>query len=238
MLGYGILRGERMMDSLKVVKKNYTVAFKNDTRNFLSFLPLIYIGYLLFKNVHYDILNPLQIMSSFASVAVLHAIVDSLMMKESARKTSILIKSLPLKERSIVIGFYIFSASIILSTALAASIFPAVKSGIEGDATYLRSTFIINIVICVFIFSILFPLIFKFGYSKMRIINTIIANLLLPLALVFYYIQVIYTKVYFISEAEYFINLLNNNLPATIIACLIIYLISMTISIKAYNKEN
>jgi hypothetical protein len=86
------------------------------------------------------------------------------------------------------------------------------------------------------IFSILFPFIFKFGYSKMRTIITIIVNVLLPLALVFYYIRVLYTKVYFIAEAGYII-LLTNNLPATIAGCLLLYLISMTISIKAYSHS-
>ena len=227
-----------MTDSLKIVKKNYLVAFKHDIKNFLGFLPLIYIGFLIFKNEHNDILNPLQLMSSVASVAILHAIADSLMTKESAAKTSILIKSLPLKQRSIVIGFYIFSAAIIISAAIAVSIFPAVKSATEGDTLFLSSTFIINIVFCVLVFSILFPFIFKFGYSKMRIIITIIVNVLLPFALLFYYIQALYTKVYFIAEAEYAINMMTNNLAATIIGCIVLYLISMTISIKAAYSHN
>lgn len=225
-----------MVDSLRIARKDFIVAFKYNIKNFLGFLPLIYIGYLIFKNEHYDALKVLQIMSSFASVGIVYAIVvDGLMEKENIASISLVMKSLPLKQGNIVTGFYLFSAAIIFSSALAVSIFPAVKSVIEGDIIYFSSTFIINIVFCVLIFSIIFPFIFKFGYSKMKTIIAIIMYALLPLALLYYYIQALYTEVYFIAEAERIINILIHNIPATIAGCLIIYLISMAISIKAYS---
>lgn len=227
-----------MLDSLKVVRKNFIVAFKYDIKNFIGFLPLIYIGYLIFNNVHDDILNPLQIMSSFGSAGIVYAIVDSFMTKENIANASIVMKSLPLKQSNIVIGIYVFTALIILSTALVASIFPAMKVLIEGNDLFLKSTFIINIVFCILIFSILLPFTFKFEYLKSRRIFTIIINGVLPLAILYYYIQALYTKIFFIPEAEYIINLLSTNIPVTIAGCLILYLISMAISIKAYYYQN
>lgn len=224
-----------MIDLYKIIRKNFIVAFKYDINNLLSLLPLIFIGLLIFKNKHYDIMTALQIMSSFASVGVSHSIINSVMKKEDIVKTSPIIKSLPLKQRSIVIGFYMFSASIILITALVVSIFPAVKSVIEKDIIYLSSTFIINIIFCILIFSIVFPFIYKFGYSKTKTIITIIINGILPLMLLFYYIQGLYTRIYFITEAEYIFNMITNNITIIAIGCLFLYLISMAISIKEFS---
>ncbi|NLJ59101.1 MAG: hypothetical protein GX339_09685 [Tissierellia bacterium] len=184
------------------------------------------------------LINPIlrkSLLSSVASVGVVYTIVDSLIVKESTAENSIVMKSLPLQQRNIVIGFYMFSAAIIITTALAVSIFPAVKSVLDGNIIFFRSTFIINIVFCIFIFSIAFPFIYKFGYSKTKPIITIVVYGILPLAIIFYYIHALYTRVFLTTEAEFIVNIITNNFTATAIACLLLYLISMSISIKAYS---
>lgn len=218
-----------MNDLFKVVRKNFIIAFKYEMHNISSLIPLIYISFLLFKNKHYEITPPLQIVSTFATVGVVYFIISNVMKKRERVRD--ILKSLPLKQSSTVVGFYMFSAVIILLASIAVSIFPAAQSAIEKDIKYFSSTFMINIIFNVFIFSILLPFTHRFGYSKMKTINTIVINILLPFILFSYYIHALYTRNFFTIEIEYIFNIIINNTAVLSIACLILYLVSMYISI-------
>lgn len=238
MFGNGILRGDIMTDSLKIVKKNFIVAFKNDIKNIFVLVPLMFIGYLIYKNKYNDIMIPLQLLSGYVSTVSAYSVVIIVMTKEDASKTSLILKSLPLKQKSTVIGFYMFSAIIVFIATIGVSIFPALKSIIEKDITYVSSTLIINLTLGILIPIIALPFIFKFGYSKTKTTIKILLDIIFPFMLVLYYIRSLYTGIYVIAEIEAIVNMITDNFVATTIGCIILYLISMTISIKAYNNDN
>lgn len=220
-----------MLSSFKIVKKDLILAFKYDIQNCLILLfPLFISIFITSSNFKAGI--------SEAVLFTVYVIVTSSFSKEEAANTSMIIKSLPVNIKNIIIGKYIFTALIILVAALISSIYPAFISITRNNHVYLSTTFtnfITYITLSMFLFSILFPIIYKFAYSKIHFITIIFYLLLIfsPVILtIFNYISIMEP-----STADLIKKIDNviENLSSLFIECLILYVLSMTVSIKIYS---
>ncbi|MFT5873288.1 MAG: ABC-2 type transport system permease protein [Clostridium sp.] len=161
---------------------------------------------------------------------------------DDKNKSEIILNSLPLKREDIVISKYIS----IFAFAILGFIY-SILIGFIGKTTglpmFTRSISLFDIVfvltsVCIFS-SIFFPVYFKFGNIKMKFFNVILLMLIifLPTFAIEYATKnpnnVIVQKInYFITNTSSFTQ---NSLA--IIVGLIIFLLSLMISIRIYNKK-
>jgi ABC-type transport system involved in multi-copper enzyme maturation permease subunit len=101
-------------------------------------------------------------------------------------QTDILYASLPLKKQHIVTGRYLFALFINLITAVASFLITALVANVF-QKDYDRFSSILTILICLFLYTIVesiqFPIYFKLGYTKAKII-TLFPILLIPLIVI------------------------------------------------------
>ncbi|MBW9158847.1 ABC-2 transporter permease [Clostridium tagluense] len=162
---------------------------------------------------------------------------------DEKNKSEIVLNSLPLKRDDIVLSKYI-SVFVFAFIGIIYSILVGFIGKATGLPVFVASISLLDIIlvltsVCIFT-SIFFPVYFKFGYIKMNIFNVILVMsfLFVPTATIEYAASnpnnVLVQKInYFINNTSSFTQ---NSLA--IIICLIIFLISLMISIRIYkNKE-
>lgn len=162
---------------------------------------------------------------------------------DEKNKSEIVLNSLPLKREDIVLSKYI-SVFVFAFIGIIYSILVGFIGKATGLPMFAASISLLNIIlvltsVCIFT-SIFFPVYFKFGYIKMNFFNVILfmSFLFVPTATIEYATSnpnnILVQKInYFINNTSSFTQ---NSLA--IIICLIIFLISLMISIRIYkNKE-
>lgn len=223
-----------MTDAFKIMMKDIKLAFKYDNTNFLMFLLPLFVSFLKFKYSNNVFTADIHIITGSFSLYTVSLIIAGLISKEEATKASLTIRNLPLKQSSIVIGRYLFTATIILIVSILSSLFQVIKSIMENDISYLILSIYDCIIFCIPLFSILFPLIFKFGYFKIHLIFIFI-----NLCIVFTPYILIAFKVYNILSPV--VDIIYNTIDiveanyATVFSCsLILYILSLIVSVKTY----
>lgn len=221
-----------MYDSIKFMKMNLHLSAKTNKKLlYIFFYPICMSSMILTSKLTVSI----QIIMCAAAYAVYGIVVGFIATEENA-KSSLIFQSIPVRKRSVVIGKFLFSFMVIIISCMISSLIPFIKSVIERDASYFALSFINSFMFCIVLVSILLPLYYKMGYLKMHFINLIIfyglifipiiLNLLKDVALVKPIIEFVLTK----------INIVIQNMQAALAICLIMYVISMLISIII--KEN
>lgn len=217
-----------MIDSIKLMNKDISLIFKiNKTILFILIYSISMSSTIITSNFTISI----QIIMS-ATAYTAYAIILGLISTEEKTKSSMIFQSMPVKKESIVIGKYLFTTVIILVATLLSSVFPMIKSIMENDISYVLFSFINSFMFCTFIFSIFYPLYYKFGYLKMQTINLIlfyglifipiVLNLLKDVALLKPTANFIFNSV----------NCLMQNSVTSFVGCVILYIISILISIN------
>lgn len=172
-----------MTDSIKLMKKDVSLIFKINKMNLFIFIYPLTMSSLIFTS---NLNQSLQIIMSSAAYGVF-GVVIGLISTEEKSKTSLIFQSIPVKQENLVIGKYLFAAVIILFSSVLSSIFPAIKSIAEGNVEYVKLSLINSIIFSILLFSLFFPLFYRFGYLKLQTINLVIfyGLIAIPMLLVF-----------------------------------------------------
>ena len=222
-----------MSDSIKLMNKDISLIFKaNKTMLFI----LIYSISMSTTILASDLTISIQIIMSATAYAA-YAIIIGLISIEEKTKSSMIFQSMPVKRESIVIGKYLFTTVMILAASFFSSIFPMVKSIIENDSSYVIYSFINSFMFCTAIFAIFYPLYYKFGYLKMHTINLILFYGLIFIPIVLNLLKNVELLKPIISYVLNFVNYLINNQVSAFAGCIIIYIISIVLSINFQNNK-
>lgn len=222
-----------MLDSIKLLKKDINIVGKLNKSSFFVFIYSFCMSSFIFNNSNSV---SIQIISSATAYAV-YGIVVGLIANEEKKKTSLIFQSIPVKKSSVVIGKYLFTLLIIIFSACISSIFPLTKTLVEKDISYFYLSFVNSIIFSLFVFSIFFPLYYSLGYLKMQPINLIIfyGFIFIPIVLnLLRDIELIRPVINFILDL---INIINGNLMISSIVCILLYFLSMLLSIKLENNK-
>nr|WP_312577311.1 ABC-2 transporter permease [Sedimentibacter sp.] len=222
-----------MNDSIKLVKKDISVIFKINKMNFYVFIYPLCMSCLVFTS---NLAISIQIIASSAAYAV-YGIVVGLITAEEKTKSAVIFQSLPLSKKSIVSGKYIFAMVIILITSFVSSLFPIVKSIIDKDISVSILGFLNSFMFCLILFSIFFPFYYKMGYLKMNTINLIIFYSLIFIPIVINLLRdvaILKPVIYITSKM---VNYVTQNLLTALIGCIIIYGLSMIISLNIESNK-
>lgn len=217
-----------MLDSIKLVKKDINIICKLEKTGFLVIFYSFCMSSFIFNNSNSV---TLQVISCATAYAV-YGLIVSLISNEEKRKTSLIFQSVPVRKKSIVIGKYLFSLLVIIFSASVSSILPLVKTLMENDISYVYLSFINSLIFCLFVFSIFFPLFYSFGYLKMQPINLIIfyGLIFFPIALsLLKKVDILKPVVSFMLSV---MDSINSNLTVSFISCILLYFLSMLLSIN------
>jgi hypothetical protein len=221
-----------MLDSIKLMKKDINIICKLEKSSFLVLLYSFSMSSFIFNNN-----NSLAFqMISFATAYAVYGLVVSLVSNEEKKKTSLIFQSMPVRKRSTVIGKYLFSLVIIIFAACTSNILPLVKALMEKDISYLYLSFLNSLIFCIFIFSIFFPLFYSLGYSKMQPISLIIFYGLIFVPILLNFLKASDVIRPFANFTLDIINIVNSNLIISFTACILLYILSMLLSIKIENN--
>lgn len=222
-----------MTDSIKLMNKDINLIFKVNKTILFIFIYSISMSSTILTA---DFTISIQIIMSATAYST-YAIIVNLISTEEKTKSSMIFQSMPVKKQSLVLGKYLFTTLMILVASLMSSIFPMIKSIIENDISYVMYSFINSFMFCTAIFSIFYPLYYKFGYLKMHIINLILfyGLIFIPIILnLFKDIELLKPITNFMFNS---INSMIQKQFSTFLGCVILYIISIMLSINFQNNK-
>jgi len=222
-----------MMDSIKLMNKDISLIFKINKTILFIFIYSISMSSMIFTN---NFTISIQIIMS-ATAYTAYAIIVGLISTEERIKFSMIFQSMPVKKQSLVIGKYLFTTVIILIASLLSSIFPMIKSIMEKDISYVLFSFINSFMFCTAIFSIFYPLYYKFGYLKMQTINLILFYDLIFIPIVLNLLKDVALLKPITNFIFSLVNCLMQNPVTSFVGCVILYIISILISINFENNK-
>lgn len=159
-----------MTDSVKLMKKDISIIFKINKMNLIIFMYPLTMSALIFTS---SLNHSIQVIMSSAAYGAFGVVVG-LISTEEKSKASLVFQSVPVRQENLVVGKYLFTWVIVLFSSLLSSIFPAIKSISEGNIEYMSLSLINSIIFSTLLFSLFFPLFYKFGYLKLQAINLVI----------------------------------------------------------------
>ena len=222
-----------MSDSIKLMNKDISLIFKANKTMLFIFIYAISMSTTILAS---DLTISIQIIMSATAYAT-YAIVIGLISIEEKTKSSMIFQSMPVKRESIVLGKYLFTTVMILAASFLSSIFPMVKSIIENDSSYVIFSFINSFMFSTAIFAIFYPLYYKFGYLKMHTINLILFYGLIFIPIILNLLKNVELLKPIIVYVLNFVNYLINNQVSSFIGCVIIYIISIVLSVNFHNNK-
>lgn len=222
-----------MIDSIKLMNKDISLIFKINTTILFIFIYSISMSSTILTS---DFTISIQIIMS-ATAYTVYAIVVGLISTEEKTKSSMIFQSMPVKKESLVIGKYLFTTVIILIASLLSSVLPMIKSIMENDISYVLFSFLNSFMFCTFIFSIFYPFYYKFGYLKMHAINLVLffGLIFIPIVLnLLKNVDLIKPVMNYLLNS---VNCLMQNPVASFAGCVILYVISIILSINFENNK-
>lgn len=221
------------IDVLKLLKKDLKVILRLN-RN--SLIILIYPICMSFPLINGDNTHGVQMLVSAIALASFMLIVGSISSEEKNGVNNVF-RSLPVKRVSIIISKYVYSLLIIFFIIIISSIVPFIKYIITGNSDVVISVFINSFVYCMFIYSIFFPLYYKFGYSKLMIINMVIVYGLIFIPIII----TLFNSFSYIKDIEIILinitNIVTENSLYAVFTALLIFITSVFISALVENDE-
>ena len=151
---------------------------------------------------------------------------------DEINKCDYLLNSLPIEKEDIVYSKYLFAVFVIIISLLFSYCYSIVAENIWGYANFDMDIVLMILILILILISISFPLNFKYGYRK----SYIILNLIIA-AIVIFGIYGSSVQSYIIGEWEEVPILRDKTLIIKFILSIIMYLISMYISKKIYDKK-
>lgn len=222
-----------MSDSLKLMNKDINLVFKINKTMLLVFIYAISMSSTIMTG---DFTISIQIIMSATAYAA-YGIVIGLISIEEKTKSSMIFQSMPIKRESIVIGKYLFTTAVILTGSLLSSLLPLVKSIMENDSSYAVYSFMNSFMFCTAIFAIFYPLYYKFGYIKMHTINLILFYGLIFIPIFLNLLKNVELIKPLINGLINFVSYLINNQVPAFFGCMILYVISIALSIKFQKNQ-
>lgn len=222
-----------MMDSIKLMKKDISLAFKTNKKVFLVFFYPICMSSLILTS---DLTISIHIIMMAVAYAV-YGIVVGLIATEEKTKSSMIFHSLPVKKRSIIFGKYLFTIAVILISTFLISIFPIIKSIIDRDISYVFFSILNSFIFSTVLFSIFFPFYYKLGYLKMQVINLIIFYGLIFIPIMINLLRNVELLKPIIKFVFDIVNMAIQNAATAFIGCIILYAISMVVSINLERND-
>ena len=151
---------------------------------------------------------------------------------DELNKCDYFLNSLPIEKEDIVYSKYLFAVFVIIISLLFSYCYSRVAENIWGYANFDMDIVLMILILILILISISFPLNFKYGYIK----SYIILNLIIA-AIVIFGIYGSSVQSYIIGEWEEVPILRDKTLIIKFILSIIMYLISMYISKKIYDKK-
>jgi len=222
-----------MSDSIKLMNKDISLIFKINKTMLIIFIYSISMSTTILTS---DLTISIQIIMSATAYAA-YSIIIGLISIEEKTKSSMIFQSMPVKKESIVIGKYLFTTAMILAASFLSSIIPMVKSIIENDSSYVTYSFINSVMFCTAIFAIFYPLYYKFGYLKMHAINLILFYGLIFIPIFLNLLKNVELLKPIISYVLNFVNYIIQNQVSAFVVCVIIYIISIMLSVNFQNNK-
>ncbi|MEL7647279.1 MAG: ABC-2 transporter permease [Sedimentibacter sp.] len=217
-----------MSDSIKLMNKDINLIFKINKTMLFIFIYAISMSSTILTG---DLTISIQIIMSATAYAA-YAIVIGLISVEEKTKSSMIFQSMPVKRESIIIGKYLFTTVMILAGSFLSSILPMVKSILEHDSSYVIYSFLNSFMFCTAIFAIFYPLYYKFGYLKIHVVNLVLFYGLIFIPIILNLLKNVELLKPIIAYVLSFVNFLMNNQSSAFAGCVIIYIVSIALSIK------
>ena len=211
-----------------LLKKDLVACFKIDLKTIIKVLAgMFLISIILMPSV----LTPYSAVTMTFFISYIF-IFRSFYLDE-LNKCDYFLNSLPIEKEDIVYSKYLFAVFVIIISLLFSYCYSIVAENIWGYANFDMDIVLMILILILILISISFPLNFKYGYRK----SYIILNLIIAAIVVFGIYGGSSVQSYIIGEWEEVPILRDKTLIIKFILSIIMYLISMYISKKIYDKK-
>ena len=219
-----------MRKHLKLFKKEFLLQKKNIP------LTIIIVFVLILSNKNGDVGNlPININLITSIFLISSMTITASMVNDEKAKASSVVHSLPFKRRDFVINKYLFAIVTVLALSTCVFVINIVLSDNSLFAITITDIMIVIGIVNIY-YSPIFPIYFKYGYSKTQMFNTLIIALIVGLSAYTNTTGTTGSVEYTLQPADSSMLLLSGIL--TMVASFLVYITSCIISIKIYKKKD
>lgn len=219
-----------MRKHLKLFKKEFLLQKKNIP------LTIIIVFVLILSNKNEDVGNlPININLITSIFLISSMTITVSMVNDEKAKASSVVHSLPFKRRDFVINKYLFAIVTVLALSTCVFVINIVLSDNSLFAITITDIMVVIGIVNIY-YSPIFPIYFKYGYSKTQMFNTLIIALIVGLSAYTNTTGTTGSVEYTLQPADSSMLLLSGIL--TMVASFLVYITSCIISIKIYKKKD
>lgn len=208
---------------INLLKKDLIACFKTDTKTIIKLI----IGLFIFSSILYA-LSSITIPLFISYIFILRSF-----QLDEINKCDYFFNSLPIDKEDVVYSKYLLSTIIIIFSLIFTFIYSKIMRNFWGVCNFNLDIVFSILSIVFFLISILFPIVFKYGYKK----SYVLLNLIITIVVIVSIFTVTGEKVMSISDVDKISKWNEYSLVIKTGISMIMYLISMWISNKIYIKK-
>lgn len=208
---------------INLLKKDLIACFKADTKTIIKLI----IGLFIFSSILYPLASitiPLFISYIF--------IIRSFQLDE-INKCDYFFNSLPIDKEDVVYSKYLLATIVIMVSLIFTLVYSKIMSSFWGVCNFNLNTALSILSTVLFLISVLFPIVFKYGYKK----SYILLNLIIAVVVIGSMLTVTGEKVMSISDLDTISKWDEYSFFIRTGVSMVMYLISMGISNMIYMKK-
>ena len=211
-----------------LLKKDLMCCFKIDSKTITKIIiGIILISVILMPSIFMP-LSAITLTFFFSYIFIFRSFY-----LDEINKCDYFFNSMPIEKEDIVYSKYLFATLIIIVALLLSYLYSKFAQAIWGYSNFDMDIVLITLILMLLLISISFPLTFKYGYRK----SYIILNLIVAVVVIVGIYGPQNYQTFMLSEWEEAPILRDKTLIIKFILAMIVYLLSMYISKKIYNKK-